>query len=110
MVGNVKVGGAAPIAVQSMTNTFTHDIAATISQIKRLEKAGCEIARVAVPDQEVLRAQILQFRDALDQEMTQRVTEKHRETEHTLMLLRRSHPVPWWTDGDKTSTNAVRRW
>lgn len=56
MVGNVKVGGAAPIAVQSMTNTFTHDIAATISQIKRLEKAGCEIARVAVPDQEAAAA------------------------------------------------------
>ncbi len=56
MVGNVKVGGAAPVAVQSMTNTFTHDIAATISQIKRLEKAGCEIARVAVPDQEAAAA------------------------------------------------------
>lgn len=56
IVGNVKVGGTAPIAVQSMTNTFTHDIAATISQIKRLEKAGCEIARVAVPDQEAAAA------------------------------------------------------
>jgi exodeoxyribonuclease VII large subunit len=49
-------------------------------------------AEVAVPDQEVLRAQILQHRDALSQEVTQRVTEKHRETEHTLMLLRRFSP------------------
>ena len=56
MVGNVLIGGAAPIAVQSMTNTFTHDISATVSQIKGLEKAGCEIVRVAVPDKEAAEA------------------------------------------------------
>ncbi|UCF91230.1 MAG: flavodoxin-dependent (E)-4-hydroxy-3-methylbut-2-enyl-diphosphate synthase [Desulfobacterales bacterium] len=50
-VGNVKVGGLAPIAVQSMTNTPTQDVTATVSQIQRLEKAGCEIVRVAVPDE-----------------------------------------------------------
>ncbi len=55
-VGNVKVGGLAPVAVQSMTNTYTQDIAATVSQIKRLESAGCEIVRVAVPDQEAAAA------------------------------------------------------
>jgi len=55
-VGNVKVGGTAPIAVQSMTNTFTQDIPATVSQIKRLEEAGCEIIRVAVPDEEAANA------------------------------------------------------
>ena len=49
-VGGVKVGGLAPISVQSMTNTFTHDVAKTVSQIKRLQAAGCEIVRVAVPD------------------------------------------------------------
>ena len=48
-IGNVKIGGFAPISVQSMTNTPTHDIAATVAQIKRLESAGCEIIRVAVP-------------------------------------------------------------
>ena len=48
-IGNVKVGGFAPVSVQSMTNTPTHDIAATVAQIKRLESAGCEIIRVAVP-------------------------------------------------------------
>ncbi|MBR1806096.1 MAG: flavodoxin-dependent (E)-4-hydroxy-3-methylbut-2-enyl-diphosphate synthase [Selenomonadaceae bacterium] len=49
-VGNVKVGGGAPISIQSMTNTKTQDAAATIEQIQRLVEAGCEIARVAVPD------------------------------------------------------------
>lgn len=56
MVGKVKVGGMAPISIQSMTNTFTQDIPATVSQIQRLETAGCEIVRVAVPDIEAAEA------------------------------------------------------
>jgi len=48
-VGNVKIGDGAPIVVQSMTDTKTHDIEATLNQINRLAKAGCEIIRVAVP-------------------------------------------------------------
>ncbi|HIC84723.1 MAG TPA: 4-hydroxy-3-methylbut-2-en-1-yl diphosphate synthase, partial [Desulfobacterales bacterium] len=55
-VGNVPVGGGAPVPVQSMTNTDTRDIIRTISQIKRLEEAGCEIIRVAVPDMDAARA------------------------------------------------------
>jgi (E)-4-hydroxy-3-methylbut-2-enyl-diphosphate synthase len=55
-VGEVKIGGMAPIAVQSMTNTFTQDIESTVSQIRRLEKAGCEMVRVAVPDEEAAKA------------------------------------------------------
>lgn len=55
-VGNVKIGGMAPVAVQSMTNTATQDVPATVSQIKRLEEAGCEIVRVAVPDTEAAAA------------------------------------------------------
>ena len=55
-VGNVSIGGMAPVVVQSMTNTLTQDIGSTVSQIHRLEKAGCEIARVAVPDQEAAQA------------------------------------------------------
>ena len=55
-LGEVKIGGGAPIAVQSMTNTATEDIKATVSQIKRLEAAGCEIVRVAVPNREAARA------------------------------------------------------
>lgn len=55
-VGAVKVGGGAPISVQSMTNTQTQDVAATVEQIHRLEAAGCEIIRVAVPDEEAAAA------------------------------------------------------
>ena len=49
-VGKVKVGGGAPIAVQSMTNTKTSDPMATLEQINRLAEAGCDIVRCAVPD------------------------------------------------------------
>jgi len=49
-VGNVFVGGDAPIAVQSMTNTLTHDVDATVGQITRLEEVGADIVRVSVPD------------------------------------------------------------
>lgn len=51
-IGKVSVGGGAPVSVQSMTNTFTSDISKTVEQIKRLQDAGCEIVRVAVPDEE----------------------------------------------------------
>jgi (E)-4-hydroxy-3-methylbut-2-enyl-diphosphate synthase len=51
-IGNVTVGGDAPIVVQSMTKTDSRDIPATITQIKELEDCGCEIVRVAVPDKE----------------------------------------------------------
>src|ERR1043165_3279730 len=51
-VGNVKIGGGAPITVQSMTSTDTRDVKATVDQIRRLEEVGCEIIRVAVPDME----------------------------------------------------------
>ena len=55
-IGSVKIGGSAPISVQSMTNTFTQDVSATVTQIKNLQDAGCEIIRVAVPDEEAARA------------------------------------------------------
>ena len=51
-IGGVKIGGDNPIAIQSMCNTDTRNVKATVDQIKRLEKAGCEIIRVAVPDME----------------------------------------------------------
>lgn len=50
VVGSVKIGGNAPIAVQSMTNTDTRDAKSTIDQINRLTHAGCDIVRIAVPD------------------------------------------------------------
>ena len=55
-LGNVTVGGNAPITVQSMTKTDTRDVAATVSQIHELEECGCQIIRVAVPDEEAARA------------------------------------------------------
>jgi (E)-4-hydroxy-3-methylbut-2-enyl-diphosphate synthase len=51
-VGKVKIGGDAPVSVQSMCSTDTRDAAATIEQIRQLEAAGCEVIRVAVPDDE----------------------------------------------------------
>ncbi|MFO7964903.1 MAG: flavodoxin-dependent (E)-4-hydroxy-3-methylbut-2-enyl-diphosphate synthase [Desulfobacterales bacterium] len=56
VVGTAPVGGSAPITVQSMTNTPTDDIEATVSQIKRLTAAGCEIIRIAVPDDAAARS------------------------------------------------------
>ncbi len=55
-IGNMVIGGGAPIAIQSMTNTKTEDTAATVAQIHQLEKAGCEIIRCAVPTMEAAGA------------------------------------------------------
>jgi len=55
-IGNVTVGGGSPIVVQSMTKTDTRDRRATLLQIRNLEKAGCEIVRLAIPDEEAAEA------------------------------------------------------
>ena len=55
-IGDVKIGGNEKIAIQSMTNTDTRDVEATVAQIKRLEEAGCEIIRCAVPDEQAALA------------------------------------------------------
>ncbi len=55
-LGGVAIGGGTPIAVQSMTNTLTSDVEATVAQISRLTQAGCELIRVAVPDLESAEA------------------------------------------------------
>ena len=55
-IGGVKIGGENPIAIQSMCNTDTRNTSETVEQIKRLEEAGCEIIRVAVPDMEAAEA------------------------------------------------------
>ena len=49
-IGSVYIGAGNPISIQSMTKTFTKEISATLSQIKRLEKVGCEIVRLAIKD------------------------------------------------------------
>lgn len=55
-IGNKVIGGGNPILIQSMTNTKTNDVAATVAQIKRLEEAGCEIVRCTVPDMDAAKA------------------------------------------------------
>jgi len=55
-VGNVPIGGDAPIAVQTMTNTLTTDVAATIAQVQAAAEAGADIVRVSVPDQDSSKA------------------------------------------------------
>lgn len=56
MIGNVAVGGDAPISVQSMTNTETTDVAATVAQINRIQEAGADIVRVSVPSMDAAEA------------------------------------------------------
>ena len=56
MVGAVPVGGGVPVSIQSMCSTKTHDVEATVEQILRLEEAGCQIVRVAVPDMAAAKA------------------------------------------------------
>ncbi len=55
-VGGIHIGGAYPIVVQSMTKTHTQDVEATLNQIRRLKRAGCQLVRVAVPDREAAAA------------------------------------------------------
>ena len=55
-IGNIYVGGDSPITVQTMTNTLTHDIDATLEQISLIEKEGCDIVRVSVPDEKSSQA------------------------------------------------------
>ncbi len=55
-IGDVAIGGGAPIVVQSMTKTDTKDIKKTVAQIKSLEKEGCEVVRIAVPDKDAVQA------------------------------------------------------
>ena len=55
-VGNVEIGGDAPISVQSMTNTKTEDVQATLDQVKQLEDAGADLVRISVPNEEAAKA------------------------------------------------------
>ena len=73
MVGDVAVGGDAPITVQSMTTTPTHDVAATVAQVKALEEAGADIVRVSCPDE----ASSAALRDIVDQTSAPIVADIH---------------------------------
>ena len=106
MVGNVPVGGDAPITVQTMTNTPTSDAAATIDQIRRCEDAGADIIRVSCPDVESTAAlgQIVRaarvpivadihfhYKRALEAALTTSLT---RSAEPMLPGLMRRHAAP----------------
>jgi (E)-4-hydroxy-3-methylbut-2-enyl-diphosphate synthase len=55
-VGNLTIGGNNEVVIQSMTTTKTHDVEATVAEINRLEEAGCQIVRVACPDERAANA------------------------------------------------------
>src|SRR5438132_1153205 len=80
-VGSVVIGGAAPIAVQTMTKTDTRDVRATVRQIHELKEAGCEIVRPAVPDREAAEA----LREIVKQSPLPVIADIHYD--HTLALL-----------------------
>ena len=56
LVGQVPIGGGAPVAIQSMLNTKTTDVAGCLEQIRKLKTAGCQLARLAVPDKAAAEA------------------------------------------------------
>ncbi len=96
MVGKVPVGGGAPVSIQSMCNTKTDDTAATVAQIKALEAAGCEIIRVAVPDQaaaEAVEAASADGADAL-KKPHQRTPEAHSFRGPVLRICPSDRPGP----------------
>ena len=64
-IGGISIGGDNPVAIQSMCNTDTRNVSATIAQINELKKAGCEIVRVAVPDMEAAKA-ISKIKEGID--------------------------------------------
>ena len=80
-VGDVVVGGAAPIAVQTMTKTDTRDVKATLRQIHELKEAGCEIVRPAVPDHEAAEA----LKEIVKQSPLPVIADIHYD--HTLALM-----------------------
>ncbi len=80
MVGGVPIGGRAPIVVQSMTNTDTRDVDATVAQIERLADAGCEVVRVAIPQRDALDA----FAEVADASPLPVVADVH--FDHTLAI------------------------
>ncbi|AGB40669.1 1-hydroxy-2-methyl-2-(E)-butenyl 4-diphosphate synthase [Halobacteroides halobius DSM 5150] len=64
-IGDVQIGGNAPVSIQSMTNTDTRNVEKTVAQIKELEKVGCELIRVAIPDQEAA-TKVDQIRESIN--------------------------------------------
>jgi len=118
MVGSVPVGGGAPVSVQSMTNTPTQDVAATAGQIRRMEAAGCDIVRVAVPDAESAAA-IARIKETVRIPVIADIHFDHRlavaapvpvrtvcgSTRATSAARKRSRP--WWTAPETAGSRSV---
>ena len=112
-VGSVPVGGDAPIAVQSMTNTETCDVEATVGQIRRLEDAGADIVRVSVPSMEAAEA----FGRIKQQVRVPLVADIHFDYQIALRVTKAfrsasaSMPVRWRrTCRRNTASRRPRRW
>ena len=96
--GSVKIGGDAPISVQSMCSTDTRDVKATVAQIRQLEEAGCEIIRVAVPDDEAAAA-LPQIKAAMTVPLIADIHFDHRLALKAAEVLRRAWaPWAWWRE------------
>src|SRR5258708_17653909 len=88
-VGGVVIGGAAPIAVQTMTKTDTRDVKATLRQIHELKDAGCEIVRPAVPDHEAAEA----LKDIVKGSPLPVIADIHYDHTLALMAIEAGRPV-----------------
>lgn len=82
-VGNILIGGGAPVSIQSMTNTDTRDVFATLKQIDALTEAGCQIVRLAIPDEEAARA----FAEIKRNSVVPLVADIHFSSELALMVM-----------------------
>lgn len=82
-VGNVYIGGGAPVSIQSMTNTDTRDVFATLKQIDALTQAGCEIVRLAIPDEAAAKA----FAEIRKNSMVPLVADIHFSSELAIMVM-----------------------
>ncbi|MCS7223860.1 MAG: flavodoxin-dependent (E)-4-hydroxy-3-methylbut-2-enyl-diphosphate synthase [Armatimonadetes bacterium] len=104
-VGKVQIGGGAPVSIQSMTITKTHDVEATVEQIHRLEQAGCEIVRVAVPHKE----DALALKAIKEQISIPLVADIHFDYRLALMALEAGVDKIRWNPGNIRDPDKVER-
>lgn len=104
-VGNILIGGGAPVSIQSMTNTDTRDIFATLKQIDALQEAGCEIVRLAIPDETAARA----FAEIKKNSVLPLVADIHFSSELALMVMDGGADKVRINPGNIGSEDKVRR-
>lgn len=106
MCGNIEIGGMAPISIQSMTNTDTKDVKATVEQIARLKDAGCDIVRCAVPDMESADA-LLEIKKAVDLPIVADIHFDYRLAVHSILNGADKIRINPGNIGDKNRIKAV---